>query len=163
APSDVVVRAGVSNARTALSSDAPQDRHVVGIRVHPGYHYSDPTGTDDAAVLTLESPLDLGGQTARAIALPTPSLQPEDGQTGTTTRPSRRASSPCRRSSTRRRRSRWARRCAARRALGRGTRRSRTASAAARRLGAAPARTGSGSATPDSALRARSTRRTRAG
>jgi hypothetical protein len=79
-PSGIFVRAGVSNAAAPTPTDSPQDRAVASLRVHPGYTTEDRLGVDDVAVLTLATPLDLGGATARAIALPDPELRPKSGQ-----------------------------------------------------------------------------------
>ncbi len=64
-PSQVTVRAGVSNFSSPLSTDLEQDRPVSLIRVHPGYVCSGNPAPDDVAVLALASPLDLSG-TGRA-------------------------------------------------------------------------------------------------
>ncbi len=75
-----LVRAGVTNAVTATSTDQRQDRGVAAIRVHPGYNDDPRIEADDVAVLTLTTPLDLSGPTAQAIALPTPGLRLKVGQ-----------------------------------------------------------------------------------
>jgi hypothetical protein len=77
--SSMSVRAGVSNALTPSSTDSRQDRQVTAVRVHPRYVHGDSSGGDDVAVLTLSTPLDLGGPTARAIALPWPGATPRLG------------------------------------------------------------------------------------
>jgi trypsin len=77
--SSLFVRAGVTNAAAPAASDHVQDRRVHGIRVHRGYASEDRSGGDDVAVLTLSSALDLSGPTARAIALPSASLELELG------------------------------------------------------------------------------------
>jgi trypsin len=71
----LTVRAGVTNGATPTPSDSEQDRQVASFRVHHGYVEGDRAGADDVAVLTLASPLDLSGPTARAIALPTPDVK----------------------------------------------------------------------------------------
>jgi V8-like Glu-specific endopeptidase len=75
----LTVRAGVTNAATPLSSDSLQDRAVQSFRVHRGYVDNDRSGGDDVAVLTLATPFDLNGQTARAIALPGAALRVKVG------------------------------------------------------------------------------------
>jgi hypothetical protein len=72
------VEAGVSNFEHPLASDHPQFRSVSKVQVMPGYiresewnsfDQLDASG-HDLAVLTLSSPLDLGGDDARAANLP---------------------------------------------------------------------------------------------
>jgi hypothetical protein len=70
-PSQVTVRAGVSNYSSPLPTDQEQDRPVSLIRVHPGYVYAGRPTPDDVAVIALASPLDLSGPTVQAVALPT--------------------------------------------------------------------------------------------
>ena len=70
-PSQVTVRAGVSNFSSPLPTDQEQDRPVSLIRVHPGYVYAGRPNPDDVAVIALASPLDLSGPAVQAVALPT--------------------------------------------------------------------------------------------
>jgi hypothetical protein len=70
-PSQVTVRAGVSNFSSPLPTDQEQDRPVSLIRVHPGYVYAGRPTPDDVAVIALASPLDLSGPVVQAVALPT--------------------------------------------------------------------------------------------
>ncbi len=70
APSAFQVRAGVSDYSSRLPGEQEQDRGVSSIRVHPGYACSGHAVPDDVAVLTLSSPLDLGGPAVAAVALP---------------------------------------------------------------------------------------------
>ena len=69
-PSQLSIRAGVSNFTTPLSSDLEQDRAVSSFRVHPAYAWSSRATPDDVAVLVLASPLDLSGSAVQAVALP---------------------------------------------------------------------------------------------
>jgi hypothetical protein len=69
-PSQLAVRAGVSNYSTPAATDVEQDRSVIAVRVHPGYIWSEVPGPDDVAVLQLSSALDLTGATVEAVALP---------------------------------------------------------------------------------------------
>jgi hypothetical protein len=69
-PSQVTVRAGVSNFSSPLSTDQEQDRPVSLIRVHPAYVYTGRPTPDDVAVIALASPLDLSGSAVQAVALP---------------------------------------------------------------------------------------------
>src|SRR5262249_15366964 len=71
-PSQVTVRAGVSNFSSPLITDLEQDRPVSLIRVHPGYVNTGKPSPDDVAVIALASPLDLSGPAVQAVALPTP-------------------------------------------------------------------------------------------
>ena len=72
------VEAGVSNFEHPLASDHPQFRSVSKVALMPGYipesqlYYFDMLDASghDLAVLTLTSPLDLGGDDARAADLP---------------------------------------------------------------------------------------------
>jgi hypothetical protein len=80
AASAFTVRAGVSNLVTPLATDAVQDRAVSAVRVHPAYANTDRVEPDDVAVLTLATPLDLGGPAVRAIALPPADYRPAKGQ-----------------------------------------------------------------------------------
>jgi len=72
------IEAGVSNFEHPLASDHPQFRSVSKVEVMPGYvpesegNYFDilDASGHDLAVLTLSSPLDLGGDDARAANLP---------------------------------------------------------------------------------------------
>jgi hypothetical protein len=66
----LAVRAGISNFLTPRASDSEQSRLVTSYRVHPGYSYATNGSPDDIAVLLLDTPLDLTGGVARAIALP---------------------------------------------------------------------------------------------
>ena len=67
---DFLVQAGTSDFRGALAGDDEQDETVTSIRVHPYFDYNAGPGTaDDVAVLTLSTPLDLSGSTAKAITL----------------------------------------------------------------------------------------------
>ena len=70
-PSQVTVRAGVSNYSSPLTTDQEQDRPVSLIRIHPGYAYTGKPTPDDVAVIALASPLDLSGTAVQAVALPT--------------------------------------------------------------------------------------------
>jgi hypothetical protein len=69
-PSDLSVLAGVSNVSAPVATDAEQAREVRSVRIHPGYSWASRIGPDDVAVLTLSTPLELGGPDVRAIALP---------------------------------------------------------------------------------------------
>ena len=71
-PSQLTVRAGVSNFSTPSSTDVEQDRTVSAIRVHPGYVWTGNLEPDDVAVLSLSSALDVSGAAAQTIALPSP-------------------------------------------------------------------------------------------
>ncbi len=69
----ISIQAGVSDYETPTSTDHEQDRAVGSYRVHPGFVYSGGEAeTDDVAVLTLGTPLDLSGPAVKAIALPAP-------------------------------------------------------------------------------------------
>jgi hypothetical protein len=70
APSQLSVEAGVSSVSAPLATDAEQQRAVRMVRVHPRYVWALHSAADDVAVLTLATPLDLRGATARAVALP---------------------------------------------------------------------------------------------
>lgn len=67
---DLFVRAGVSNARSPLATDAEQSRPVSSVRVFPGYTWTGAAASNDVAVLTLARPLVLAGPTVEAVALP---------------------------------------------------------------------------------------------
>jgi hypothetical protein len=69
-PAAVSVRAGVSNFAAPRASDREQDRAVGAYRVHPGYVWTGRPAPDDVAVLSLSSPLRLGGPAVEAVALP---------------------------------------------------------------------------------------------
>lgn len=71
-PSQLTVKAGVSNFSTPSSTDVEQDRAVSAIRVHPGYVWTGNLEPDDVAVLSLSSALDVSGPPAQTIALPSP-------------------------------------------------------------------------------------------
>ena len=60
-PSQVTVRAGVSNYSSPLPTDQEQDRPVSLIRIHPGYVYTGKPTPDDVAVIALVSPLRSSG------------------------------------------------------------------------------------------------------
>ena len=68
--SALTVRAGISNYAAPLGGDAGQDRTVDSVRVHPGYGGPRSGSADDVALLTLGSPLDLGGPSVQAVELP---------------------------------------------------------------------------------------------
>jgi hypothetical protein len=69
-PSQVTIRAGVSNFSSPLPTDQEQDRPVSLIRVHPAYVFTGRPTPDDVAVIALASPLDLSGTAVQAVALP---------------------------------------------------------------------------------------------
>ncbi len=71
-PSQLSVKAGVSNFSTPSPTDIEQDRSVSAIRVHPGYVWTGNLEPDDVAVLTLSSALDVSGAAVQTIALPAP-------------------------------------------------------------------------------------------
>jgi hypothetical protein len=71
-PSQLTVKAGVSNFSTPSSTDVEQDRTVTAIRVHPGYVWTGNLEPDDVAVLSLSSAIDVSGPAAQTIALPSP-------------------------------------------------------------------------------------------
>ncbi len=71
--SDISITAGVSDYQSPTSTDVEQDRAVVSHRIHPGFRYSGGEGeSDDVAVLTLGTPLDLSGRAVQAVSLPAP-------------------------------------------------------------------------------------------
>ena len=67
---DLFVRAGISDARSPLATDAEQSRAVSAVRVFPGYTWTGGTSPGDVAVLTLTRPLALRGPSVQAVALP---------------------------------------------------------------------------------------------
>jgi secreted trypsin-like serine protease len=67
---DLFVRAGISNARSPLTTDAEQSRAVSSARVFPGYTWTGGASSGDVAVLTLAQPLALVGSAFQAVALP---------------------------------------------------------------------------------------------
>jgi hypothetical protein len=69
-PSEVRVKAGVSNSLDPSPSDVLEDRQVSSFRIHPYFARTGRLSPDDVAVLELSSPLDLGGPDAQAVALP---------------------------------------------------------------------------------------------
>lgn len=80
-PSSFVVRAGVSNFKAPLRTDAEQDRKVRRYRVHPRYYFTGADDPDDVSVLELASPLDLSGPAVKAVALPSGSAPVPAGAT----------------------------------------------------------------------------------
>ncbi len=64
------VLGGVSDFASA--GPLAQVSAVRAVRVHPGYHWSSGTASDDLAILTLTSPFVLGGRELRAVTLPGP-------------------------------------------------------------------------------------------
>jgi Trypsin len=83
------IEAGVSNFKHPLASDAPQFRSVRLLRVMPGYVTDGKTTlrgmTDtaghDLAVMTLSRPLDLNGDDAKAVDLPSAKTRPPTSST----------------------------------------------------------------------------------
>jgi hypothetical protein len=78
-PSQVSVRAGVSNFSSPLPTDAEQDRGASVVRIHPAFVHQDKSTPDDVAVIGLVSPLDLSGSAVQAVALPAPGSAYPDG------------------------------------------------------------------------------------
>src|SRR5262249_55270495 len=70
-PSAILVRTGISSSFRPLRGDAEQDSNVDSVRIHPGYPGPSSGSTDDVAVLTLSSSLDLSGPFVQAVSLPT--------------------------------------------------------------------------------------------
>ena len=69
-PSSLAIRAGISDYTTPHPGDLEQARTVVSYRIHPGYDQRSNESYDDIAVLSLDTPLDLSGPTAKAASLP---------------------------------------------------------------------------------------------
>ena len=80
-PSAFVVRAGVSNFKAPLRTDAEQDRKVRRYRIHPRYFFTGADDPDDVSVLELAAPLDLSGPAVKAVALPGPNAPVPAGAT----------------------------------------------------------------------------------
>jgi secreted trypsin-like serine protease len=69
-PAVLLIDAGLSNLFTPTATDAVQSRSVTTIRIPSSYVQGSSNISDDIAVLTLESPLDLSGPAVKAVALP---------------------------------------------------------------------------------------------
>jgi hypothetical protein len=72
APSALTVYAGISEAQGQLGAGGDTDWQMStasAIRVHPGYSYSENANPDDVAVVSLSTPLTLGGS-VQAVSLP---------------------------------------------------------------------------------------------
>lgn len=78
--SNLLVDAGLSNFFTPTPSDAVQSLSVSAIRFFPSYVHDSAGASDDVAVLTLASPLDLRGPAVTAVALPAPNTPLHAGE-----------------------------------------------------------------------------------